>query len=378
MFLLKETKTYFCCMFVFVSLFVYGGFFNHSDSCESVKKGILAVVSVFLFLCTFIFNDGLFVRPHPAFWKIILGFSVLYFLFLLFFLFQSLEDARQIIRYIAPSLTVPIKDVRDAENCKLTLSSIYDSIDFYAFAHLIGWYVKAILLRDYFLCWCMSFLFELVELSLVFQLKNFEECWWDSILLDVFFTNALGIYFGMKTCEYFRLKEYSWIKFKEIKSIKGKIKRTVEQFTPFQWTPFEWKITQTFKSYFVFLFIQIIITACDINFFYFKYLLYIPKTHPLGISRVVLHVLMGAPAIRETYAYLHEDGSFTLQMALSCLCILLETFICIKFSKGQFPESPSKNIVLIWKSLIFSLLIFLLWRFVIYKKIKNRGSLKQK
>lgn len=48
-------------------------------------------------------------------------------------------------------------------------------------AHLLGWFGKAILLRDFYLCWFLSIMFEVLELSLQHLLPNFAECWWDHV-----------------------------------------------------------------------------------------------------------------------------------------------------------------------------------------------------
>ena len=44
--------------------------------------------------------------------------------------------------------------------------------------------------------WFISIAFELCEKTLQHWLPNFNECWWDSWLLDVAICNAIGIYTG--------------------------------------------------------------------------------------------------------------------------------------------------------------------------------------
>lgn len=48
--------------------------------------------------------------------------------------------------------------------------------------HFIGWWLKTIILRDYWLCNVLSFSFEMLEYSLQHQLPNFNECWWDHVI----------------------------------------------------------------------------------------------------------------------------------------------------------------------------------------------------
>jgi phosphatidylserine synthase 2 len=71
------------------------------------------------------FRDGPFVRPHPAFWRIVLGLNLLYELALVYLLFQNLETARQMLQYIDPSLGTPLPEKSYAENCEFTPTNIW-------------------------------------------------------------------------------------------------------------------------------------------------------------------------------------------------------------------------------------------------------------
>jgi phosphatidylserine synthase 2 len=59
--------------------------------------------------------------------------------------------------------------------------SVQDQIDIFVLAHVLGWYAKALILRDYWFCWILSIMFEVMEYSLEHQLANFAECWWDHV-----------------------------------------------------------------------------------------------------------------------------------------------------------------------------------------------------
>ena len=54
-------------------------------------------------------------------------------------------------------------------------------MDVFVLAHTFGWIAKALILRDYWLLWILSVLFEIMEYSLQHQLPNFAECWWDHV-----------------------------------------------------------------------------------------------------------------------------------------------------------------------------------------------------
>jgi hypothetical protein len=41
-----------------------------------------------------------------------------------------------------------------------------------------------------------SISFEVVELSLMWLIPEFQECWWDSVFLDMLGANMLGMFMG--------------------------------------------------------------------------------------------------------------------------------------------------------------------------------------
>ena len=90
-----------------------------------VFRGVYAVVSFFLLFSMIQFRDGPFIRPHPAFWRVVLGVNLLYELALVFLLFQDLDTARQMMKYIDPSLGKPLPEKSYAENCDFTLTNIW-------------------------------------------------------------------------------------------------------------------------------------------------------------------------------------------------------------------------------------------------------------
>ena len=52
--------------------------------------------------------------------------------------------------------------------------------------HFFGWWLKTLILRDVWLCWVISVLFEVMEYTLEHQLPNFSECWWDHVSIKEF------------------------------------------------------------------------------------------------------------------------------------------------------------------------------------------------
>jgi phosphatidylserine synthase 2 len=69
---------------------------------------------------------------------------------------------------------------------------------------------------------------------------------------------------------FFNNKQYSWVGFRQIKSLRGKAKRAVQQFTPREWTRYEWKTTSTPKNYFGTVLLLIVVMYSYITVEYFE------------------------------------------------------------------------------------------------------------
>jgi phosphatidylserine synthase 2 len=71
------------------------------------------------------FRDGPFIRPHPAFWRAVLGVNLLYELALVFLLFQDLDSARKMMTLIDSTLGVPLPEKSYAEDCSFTPRNVW-------------------------------------------------------------------------------------------------------------------------------------------------------------------------------------------------------------------------------------------------------------
>ncbi|KAB0390996.1 hypothetical protein E2I00_019897, partial [Balaenoptera physalus] len=151
--------------------------------------GIVASILVFLCFGVTQAKDGPFSRPHPAYWRFWLCVSVVYELVLIFILFQTVQDGRQFLKYVDPRLGVPLPErdyggnclIYDADNKTDPFHNVWDKLDGFVPAHFIGWYLKTLMIRDWWMCTIVSVMFEFLEYSLEHQLPNFSECWWDHV-----------------------------------------------------------------------------------------------------------------------------------------------------------------------------------------------------
>lgn len=140
--------------------------------------------------------------PHEHGVKLVQFALVLYLPLLLFLALSPPSSACKLIACVDRSHTcgrssVEINHIKD---CRLSFGNAWAITDRYVLAHLLGWAIKAVILPHPLLLWSSSVMFELVEMILVPFIPSLAECWWDSLLMDIFGCNALGIFFGLACC----------------------------------------------------------------------------------------------------------------------------------------------------------------------------------
>jgi len=70
--------------------------------------------------------------------------------------------------------------------------------------------MKALMLRNYGICWTLSITWEMTEVQFTHLLPNFKECWWDQWILDVLICNGGGIWLGMQVAKFLEMRTYRW------------------------------------------------------------------------------------------------------------------------------------------------------------------------
>lgn len=172
-----------------------------SDLVTSVKRGVWAMIAVFLTYCLLQAPSTILIRPHPAVWRLVHGLAVIYLVALTFLLFQKRDDAREFMKFLHPDLGLELPERSYGTDCRIFVpenptsrfKNVYATLfDEFVPAHIIGWWGKAILIRNQPLLWVLSIGFELMELTFRHMLPNFNECWWDSIILDILICNWFG------------------------------------------------------------------------------------------------------------------------------------------------------------------------------------------
>ncbi|XXG83838.1 hypothetical protein AAC387_Pa10g1497 [Persea americana] len=92
---------------------------SSGDLVSSVKRGVWAMIAVFLAYCLLQAPSTILIRPHPAIWRLVHGMAVVYLVALTFLLFQKRDEARQFMKYLHPSLGVELPERSYGTDCRI-------------------------------------------------------------------------------------------------------------------------------------------------------------------------------------------------------------------------------------------------------------------
>lgn len=377
-------------LLIFTCILVYVAIFEEPspDSNYNMKRGIIAMVLAFLLFGVTQTPDGPFKRPHPAFWRLVLCLSIVYELSLVYMLFQTAEDARLVMKNFDSNLGKPLPERSYGGNCLIydperpdnPFHMFWDKMDGFVATHFFGWWLKTLIIRDWWFCLILSVMFEILEYTLEDQLPNFSECWWDHWIMDVIVCNGFGIYLGMKTLNYLSMKPYHWRGMWNISGYRGKMKRIALQFTPYSWTDFNWKPLSSFKRWVAVLCIIGIFLLAELNLFYLKFVLWIPPEHYLCLTRLVFFLFMGAAAMREGFQYLDDPNckKFGQQAWLILAIIITEVLVVVKFGWETITIPIPAHIAYFWITGFLGLVGYTVWKFWIKRDVKNDVAMESR
>jgi len=196
----------------------------------------------------------------------------------------------QVLNRIGVGFPLPEKDYGDV--CQIytpdhpsgdPFLNVTDRLDVFVLAHSLGWFVKALIVRDLGISWLCSILFEFIELAFSHVLPNFRECWWDSVILDVFGCNLIGIHLADYVLDKLRWQKFDFLK----TALKRKI---------------------NYKALFAAALLVTLITLIDVNFFFLQFVLQIPTTHWTAHLRTYSFALISAPASIEMYRWVSKSN----------------------------------------------------------------------
>jgi len=338
------------------------------------------IASICLATCL---QDGPLVRPHPFFWRMVLGFTFILIITFMGMIFVERSTIIAFLSALTPNSAGDIPPDRDYSiGCE-----IYDRnhpsdpwhnvkticFDVFVPAHFFGWIAQAIILRNTTLCWIISIMFEFVERSLKHWFPNFAECWWDSVILDVLLCNGIGIWIGMKIVDYLAFVHWDKRLFSDILSGHEKIKRTLSQLTPRSYRKYDWKPLASPKRYFVYIFIIVALVMLEINLFGLKMVLKISTKNPLVVVLLGLHLLIGVPATMDFYLFAINEKESIGAFGSSCIILdIVELMLIIHCGEGYFDAPTPIHIKYSVLSLIAVLTIFP----ILYFRYNNKSHVE--
>ena len=185
-------------------------------------------------------------------------------------------------------------------------------MDIYVLAHLFGWIAKTLVFRNNILIWIMSVGFEVLELSLKQFIPNFHECWWDSLILDLFGCNLIGIIVGNYIIDKVKMRRFHWLYEPE----QVQVVRTIPQRIAYQFTSVDeyvrtnkWHFLATPLNLLTILWIVVANSLLDLSNFFNKAVLNIPSDHWILITRVFILFFIGFLSQIELYNYIMTKHS---------------------------------------------------------------------
>eukprot|EP00754_Rhynchopus_humris_P036844 Rhum_TRINITY_DN18928_c0_g1::Rhum_TRINITY_DN18928_c0_g1_i1::g.168807::m.168807/K08730/PTDSS2; phosphatidylserine synthase 2 len=214
-------------------------------------------------------------------WARALVFAVAacYVALLAWMLFAGREASAELFFSIDPSLVTSAHEERGyAQHCGIGFAELVANADVFVLAHSLGYVAKMLILRDVTLVWLVSVAFEHVEVSFQHVLKNFEECWWDHIVLDVLICNFGGLLVGWFLVCSLKLKPFPW---------------------------FESSLASPRRMVHALLALAMMLT-CETSLFFLKSYLSHPPEHPFTLTRMAFWFFFALVAYSDYYGYVED------------------------------------------------------------------------
>lgn len=336
-------------LMLLVALVVYLTIWKENEvfgKANRLKRGLLLSALAFLLYSVIQLRDGQLLRPHPAVWRIVHGTGLLYFMILVFLLAQDLEGITSFLRLFDDSVGRPEHEHSYGEDCRLyaadqpnPFQNIENQIfDRFVIAHAAGYALKALILRDWMLVWIVSVLFEVLEVTFQHMYPNFNECWWDHLILDVFGCNLVGMIVGMKLVQYMGTHHFNWTgrRVETIHGYFGKMQRVALQFTPRTFESYDWHVFQSWRRFAVAVSVVFILLLGELNGFFIKSTFHIPIKSHINLYRLFFWVFMTYMATFELHRYAEgKSRRIGVNSWLGGSLVILETLLVVKHTVKQ-------------------------------------------
>jgi len=356
------------------------------DFTTAARKSLFGCLIAIVVYCILQTKDGLMIRPHPMVWRAVHGLYLGYFVLLVFFLILPPKAGITFLHDIFPDISGGSGAVFEMiskkapahllpSDCEITPSNIWRQFtSIWFLAHVMGYWGKMCLYRDWQMCSTYSIGFEVVELSLVWLVPEFEECWWDSVFMDVLGANMIGMILGRWTLHYLSCRDYDWEPTNRNAHFWQHFKNLASKFTPFSWSDYHWPTDE--KGWALTGLTWISSIVIEFNTFIILHGLVLRPSHWLHTARLIL---IGAQALQSVPEWYEYARGRTDRIGHNCwlmfIAMFLELFIGFRYGKGgrsYGDKTPPVDIIVSWSAFI---VIYSMW--LLISSYRGRKGLRR-
>eukprot|EP00923_Selenidium_pygospionis_P047049 GHVN01081202.1.p1 GENE.GHVN01081202.1~~GHVN01081202.1.p1 ORF type:complete len:496 (-),score=16.03 GHVN01081202.1:119-1606(-) len=348
-------------------LFFLGGSskININDASVGARSAYAFVwlsLTVYCFLQT---RDGLMVRPHPGVWRVVHGAALTHFVIMVILAALEPSLGRQFLALLLPDIadSITLRHVDPFEgtcdlDCRFSFRTLFVQLGKLWFpCHLFGWLGKMVIYRSWVFCQVYSIAFELCELSFQWLIPEFKECWWDSIVLDALIANMLGMCLGVYLLRWLRSYPYDWA------GTRPRYVKLAVTFLPFTWSDYHWSFFSSVGGLLDAMWLLMTSLLVELNSFFIMASLGIPASHYFQLARLIMILLLAAPAVAEYHNYVQDRGNDNRRLGhnswLILMTAIIEVIVCAKYGRDRFDRvTPSYDILAAW---FVSIALFGLW-----------------
>ena len=108
---------------------------------------------------------GPFTKGFEGLWRAASKVTVVYLLLLIFILYQTADDARQLLKHLDPELGKPLWWGSLDASCGYKWRYVYESLDIFYVRDLAGWFFTTLIVRDVYALYFCSFLIQFFGIS---------------------------------------------------------------------------------------------------------------------------------------------------------------------------------------------------------------------
>ncbi|PFH38392.1 putative phosphatidylserine synthase [Besnoitia besnoiti] len=353
---------------------LFGGGSSPAAAASPLSTGVRRVVLELLVLvCIYCFlqaKDGLLVRPHPGFWRVVHGVCLVHLIVMVVLLAVDVETGRTALQLLFPEIVGAREKVFAGTlvmDCRINGDTIMRQLRSVWFvSHVVGWLCKMVILRNWGFCLLYSVAFEIGELSFQWLVPELCECWWDSIFIDALLSNVSGMLLGAIIMKLINMHQYDWL---------GRYplyQKVLMSLTPFSSEDYDWSFYKTPRHLFLAITLLVFCLFTELNVFFLMAVLDIPAVHYINPLRTLYLSLLGAAAAAEHYEYtMYSRERIGHNEWLLAIILCIELLVCVKYGASRFPRfSPPPDIFMPW---IVALSLFGAWSYCYFTTADLRG-----